>query len=263
MGRPLYIMQQNLGILISWTVSYKQVIIPLSTVKVNSDCCFSKKGTRQIQRYENRQKVHDTVPHLNYILQVQMSTGDSLEGKVCQWCTLQHAKVKLKSWKDWSQLDVIQTSKISKSPDNMQPENQTWLLIHWTYSFHLWTAFLHSNGVSVLHCAVANGHESVVRCLLEAKTRVNPKGTNTGRTPLFLACDIQRVDLVKLLVAHKARVNIRDDYGQYQNTQMHLATHSNHTHRSYGVWVSVTASPTWSEAIQEDMKAGKYSYNLL
>ena len=74
-----------------------------------------------------------------------------------------------------------------------------------------------SNGVSVLHCAVANGHEAIVQLLLQARANVNPRGTVTSRTPLFLACESGQMGLVRLLVRNGAKVNIKDDYGGHNS----------------------------------------------
>jgi ankyrin repeat protein len=65
-----------------------------------------------------------------------------------------------------------------------------------------------------MHCAVANGFENVVELLLSKGANLNAKGSNTGRTPLFLALDIQRPDIARLLVQNGAKLNITDHYGK-------------------------------------------------
>lgn len=71
-----------------------------------------------------------------------------------------------------------------------------------------------SNGVSVLHCAVGNGHQAVVECLLEAHAKVNLQGSTTNRTPLFLAVDISSKNILKTLLKHRAKTNVTDSFGE-------------------------------------------------
>ena len=69
--------------------------------------------------------------------------------------------------------------------------------------------------MSVLHCAVGNGHEDCVECLLKAGAKVNAEGSVTGRTPLYLAIDINNKAMVKMLLKHKSRINVTDNFGMY------------------------------------------------
>ena len=84
------------------------------------------------------------------------------------------------------------------------------------YILHIRTPliFLFSNGVSILHCAVANGHLDIVKRLLAAKADVNVTGSITHRTPLFLALDTENEEMVDILIQNGAKVNIQDDFGK-------------------------------------------------
>ena len=74
-----------------------------------------------------------------------------------------------------------------------------------------------SNGVSVLHCAVGNGHQDIVEHLLRAKARVNIRGVNSGRTPLFVAAEVGNLEILNMLIKAGARVNIPNDYGKFHH----------------------------------------------
>ena len=72
---------------------------------------------------------------------------------------------------------------------------------------------LYSKGISVLHCAIANGHYDVVQALLAAHANLNHMGKSNKKTALFLASELGDLDMVKLLLKHGAKVNIQDHYG--------------------------------------------------
>ncbi len=71
-----------------------------------------------------------------------------------------------------------------------------------------------SNGVSVLHCAVANEHTEIVGYLLKAGSNINVQGSQTHRTPLFLAVDVGNKIMVDLLLKYGANANKIDDFGE-------------------------------------------------
>ena len=63
-------------------------------------------------------------------------------------------------------------------------------------------------GAGVLHCAIEKGLLPIVRQLLQRKNiDVNIRNKN-GCTPLYYACYFDRIDVVKLLLEHKARTDI-------------------------------------------------------
>ena len=69
-------------------------------------------------------------------------------------------------------------------------------------------------GVTPLHCAVANGHGSIVQLLLEAHAHPNVKGQTSDRTPLFMAGEIGDGEIVRMLLSHGAKLNLTDQYGE-------------------------------------------------
>lgn len=68
----------------------------------------------------------------------------------------------------------------------------------------LWTA---------IDCAAANGHEKVLKVLIEAGAEVNPQqieaeGTSADITPLHLAVQEGHLGVVRLLLDHHADVGV-------------------------------------------------------
>jgi ankyrin repeat protein len=59
--------------------------------------------------------------------------------------------------------------------------------------------------------ATKNGHESIIKLLLEAGAKVEAKDDN-GRTPLLLAAENGHEAVVKLLLEAKANVESKDNY---------------------------------------------------
>lgn len=68
-----------------------------------------------------------------------------------------------------------------------------------------------ADGCSAIYYAAANGHEQVLRVLLENGGDANV--ASIRRTPLHCASEWRRVECVKLLLAHGARVDVKDKSG--------------------------------------------------
>ncbi|MBA8666365.1 ankyrin repeat domain-containing protein [Holosporaceae bacterium 'Namur'] len=62
------------------------------------------------------------------------------------------------------------------------------------------------SGFTSLYVASGQGHEKIVRLLLESNVNVNA-GLNDGATPLYIASKIGRSEIVKLLLKYNANVN--------------------------------------------------------
>jgi ankyrin repeat protein len=63
-----------------------------------------------------------------------------------------------------------------------------------------------------LYWAASSGHEAVVKLLLEHKADVNVKGGWYGRTALYRAASNGHEAVVKLLLEHKADANAKGGY---------------------------------------------------
>src|SRR5438046_8176838 len=74
-------------------------------------------------------------------------------------------------------------------------------------------------GGTALHWAAGNGHEAVVRLLLEHNADVNITSYKNGRTALHLGALNGHEAVVQLLLEHNADINICDTYGV---TALHL-----------------------------------------
>ena len=74
---------------------------------------------------------------------------------------------------------------------------------------------IYRHGVSVLHCAVANNHEDVVKALLEGRARGHQFGLRTHRSPIFLAVGLENATMTRMLLQHGARINHRDGFGEW------------------------------------------------
>jgi ankyrin repeat protein len=81
-----------------------------------------------------------------------------------------------------------------------------------------------SLGCTALHWGVRNGHEPVVKLLLEAKADVNAKDEYRG-TALHRAAANRYEAVVKLLLEAKADVNAKNDY---RETALHKAARNGH-----------------------------------
>ncbi|HEY2952662.1 MAG TPA: ankyrin repeat domain-containing protein, partial [Verrucomicrobiae bacterium] len=70
------------------------------------------------------------------------------------------------------------------------------------------------NNLTVLQSAVANRQDSMAELLLRAGANPNVFYEQDGNTPLHWAVDPKRKPMVKLLLAHKANVNARNNSGR-------------------------------------------------
>ena len=78
---------------------------------------------------------------------------------------------------------------------------------------------------TVLHCAVQEGHRSVVQVLIDAGVDIEAKN-DVGRSPLLFASSLGHLDIVKMLVEAGADVCVTDNEG---DTCLMLATYCGHT----------------------------------
>jgi len=70
------------------------------------------------------------------------------------------------------------------------------------------------NGWPALLHAVVGGNVELVQLLLDRKADVNQKTTDQGITPLFYAVLLGRDDIFRLLIAHGARINMKNNDGE-------------------------------------------------
>jgi len=82
-----------------------------------------------------------------------------------------------------------------------------------------------NDGVTPLHLAAQNGRKDLVELLLAKKAEVNAKAIN-GWTPLHYAARDGHKDVVKLLLANKAEVDARNRNGV---TPLFMAKSMGHT----------------------------------
>jgi ankyrin repeat domain-containing protein 50 len=80
------------------------------------------------------------------------------------------------------------------------------------------------NGETPLSLAAGAGHADLVKLLLASKADVNVKDNN-GATPLYAAAGFGHKSTVQLLLANRADVNARDKYGM---TPLFVATFNSH-----------------------------------
>jgi ankyrin repeat protein len=71
---------------------------------------------------------------------------------------------------------------------------------------------LYSYGVTALIAASQQGHQEIVRALLDAKADVNAKAGN-GATALMLAARAGNQEIVRALLDARADVNAKDNVG--------------------------------------------------
>ena len=81
-----------------------------------------------------------------------------------------------------------------------------------------------AEGWTPLHSAAAFGHLDVVRLLLAHKAEIDAKEIS-GMTPLHHAAITGHKDVAALLLAKRAKVDVRDNYGM---TPLHRAAQQGH-----------------------------------
>jgi ankyrin repeat protein len=82
-----------------------------------------------------------------------------------------------------------------------------------------------TEGQTPLLWAAENGHEAVVRQLLEHKADINAKTNNNRWTALYVAAESGHEAVVRLLLEHKADVEAKNNYGE---TALHRAARNGH-----------------------------------
>ena len=76
-----------------------------------------------------------------------------------------------------------------------------------------------------LHVAVASGHTTIVRLLLDHTANVNARGMHTS-TPLCVAVRSGHLDIAQLLLSHGANINSLNSRDIFGNTLLHEAVRS-------------------------------------
>lgn len=82
---------------------------------------------------------------------------------------------------------------------------------------------------SPLHIAVRHGHLEIAKILIDNGANVNTKSAKTGHSPLYIAANLNNLEIMELLLTStpfgtKADVNITD-YGGW--TPLHIACRNN------------------------------------
>ncbi|MBE6419579.1 MAG: hypothetical protein E7031_05545 [Akkermansiaceae bacterium] len=72
---------------------------------------------------------------------------------------------------------------------------------------------LNKQGISALHFSILNGHRACAIALIEAQAEVNTPDSD-GKTPLFIACEQDDIEMVKLLLAAGALVQPQTPNGR-------------------------------------------------
>jgi ankyrin repeat protein len=67
-----------------------------------------------------------------------------------------------------------------------------------------------AHGSTPLHFAAHSGHADVIRVLLAHGANINARN-NEGQTPLMIAADSSQTETVKLLLANHADANLKDN----------------------------------------------------
>ena len=72
----------------------------------------------------------------------------------------------------------------------------------------------HDIGEETIHAAASNSHTEYLALLLKYEGNVN-KRDEKGRTPLFIACELNNIDAVKMILSHtNCKINEADLKGQ-------------------------------------------------
>lgn len=93
--------------------------------------------------------------------------------------------------------------------------SQNLAAVKWLYTMGANLKIVDSNGTSCLHHACRTGSVSIVQYLLESGCDVNLEDCS-GWTPLHIACFMggTRLDVVKILLAHRANIRITNREGK-------------------------------------------------
>ncbi|CAL1285636.1 unnamed protein product [Larinioides sclopetarius] len=108
-----------------------------------------------------------------------------------------------------------------KTPLHVAVEKQSTEVIEYISNFEICTTRKDRNGYIPLHIAIFRNDIAAVNILFGKETNVDKNKSNRNYTSLLIATLSKNLDFVKLLIAKKANVDSKCDFG---HTSLHLAT---------------------------------------